>query len=96
MKTPEIIYLEPEECCDPLIGQQWCEDKNPGWYDEDGKSLDGVKYVRADKVDELHKKIKAYRILLFSIAEYHQDDEEFCENLQKDMERMKDNEQKTI
>ena len=44
----KIIYLQPECCADPEIGQLWCEDDCPEEC-EDG--VPWTKYIRADVVE---------------------------------------------
>ena len=44
--SPERIWLEPECCADPSIGQQWCQDNVWIGTCEDG--VEATEYIRAD------------------------------------------------
>jgi len=45
--SPERIWLEPECCADPSIGQQWCQDNVWIGTCEDG--VEATEYIRAGR-----------------------------------------------
>ena len=59
-KTPETIYLIPGEDIDCELGYLWCDDPAPG---EGMDSAEAVKYIRADKHQEIiDRQAKAAKI----------------------------------